>query len=78
MTSKSRRDDIDIMVVAERARAADLVAHLLDRIRDYARRLREGELDEVWFNVTATRLPHIEKQEMRGFISKLAEQFRRP
>jgi hypothetical protein len=75
---RDRRDDIDIMVVAERARAADLVAHLLDRIRDYARRLREGELDEVWFNVTATRLPHIEKQEMRGFISKLAEQFRRP
>lgn len=74
---RDRRDDIDITLVAERAKAADLVEHLLDRIRDYARRLREGELDEVWFNVTATRLPHTEKREMRSFFSKLAELFRR-
>ena len=72
-----RRDDIDITLLAERAKAADLVEHLLDRIRDHARRLREGELDKVWFNVTATRLPHTEKREIGSLLSKLAELFRR-
>ena len=74
---RDRRDDIDKSLVAERAKAADLVEHLLDRIRDYARRLREDELDEVWFNVTATRLPHTEKREIGSLFSKLAELFRR-
>jgi hypothetical protein len=74
---RDRRDGIDITLVAERAKAADLVEHLLDRIRDYARRLREGELDEVWFNVTATRLPHTEKREIGRLFSKLTELFRR-
>ena len=74
---RDRRDDIDITLVAERAKASDLVEHLLDRIRDYARRLREGELDKVWFNVTATRLPHTEKREIGSLLSKLAELFRR-
>jgi hypothetical protein len=73
---RDRRDDIDITLVAERAMAADLVEHLLDRVRDYARRLREGELDEVWFNATATRLPHTEKREIGSLFSKLAELFR--
>jgi len=74
---RDRRDDIDKSLVAERAKAADLVEHLLDRIRDYARRLIEDELDEVWFNVTATRLPHTEKREIGSLFSKLAELFRR-
>ena len=74
---RDRRDDIDVTLVAERAKAADLVEHLLDRIRDYARRLREGELDKVWFNVTATRLPHTEKRGIGSLFSKLAELFRR-
>jgi hypothetical protein len=69
---RDKRDDIDMTLVAERAKAADLVEHLLDRIRDYARRLREGELDEVWFNMTATRLPHTEKREILSLLSKLA------
>lgn len=75
---RDRRDDIDITLVAERAKAADLVQHLLDRIRDYARRLREGELDEVWSNTTATRLPHTEKRQIAGLLSKLAALFRQP
>ena len=63
-------------LVAERAKAADLVEHLLGRIRDYARRLREGKLDEVWSNVTATRLPHTEKRKIVSLLSKLAGLFR--
>ena len=69
---RDRKGGIDVTLVAERAKAADLVEHLLDRIRDYARRLREGELDEVWFNMTATRLPHTEKREIVSLLSKLA------
>lgn len=74
---RDKRDDIDITVVAERAKAADLVEHLLQRIRDYARRLRDGELDQVWVNVTATRLPNTEKREIGRLFSKLAELLRR-
>jgi hypothetical protein len=73
---RDRRDDIDMTLVAERAKAADLVEHLLGRIRDYARRLREGKLDEVWSNVTATRLPHTEKRKIVSLLSKLAGLFR--
>jgi hypothetical protein len=73
---RDRRGDIEMTVVAERAKAANLVQHLLDRIRDYARRLRDNELDEVWFNVTATRLPHTEKREIGSLLSKLAELLR--
>jgi hypothetical protein len=75
---RDRRDDIDIMLVAERAKAADLVEHLLHQIGDYARRLREGKLDEVWSNVTATRLPHTKKRQIAGLLSKLAALFRQP
>jgi hypothetical protein len=74
---RDKRDDIDITLVAERAKAADLVEHLLQRIRDYARRLRDGELDQVWANVTATRLPNTEKREIGRLFSKLAELLRR-
>jgi len=74
---RDKRDDIDIALVAERAKAAGLVEHLLQRIRDYARRLRDGELDQVWANATATRLPNTEKREIGRLLSKLAELLRR-
>lgn len=74
---RDRRDDIDLEALAQRVKNAGLTAHLLDRIRDYARRLREDELDEVWFDMTATRLPYTEKREIGKFFSKLAELFRK-
>jgi len=74
---RDKRDDIDITLVAERAKAADLAEHLLQRIRDYARSLRDGDLDQVWANVTATRLPNTEKREIGRLFSKLAELLRR-
>jgi len=74
---RDKRDDIDITLVAERAKAADLAEHLLQRIRDYARRLRDGDLDQVWANVTASRLPNTEKREIGRLFSKLAELLRR-
>jgi hypothetical protein len=43
-----------------------------DRIRDYAQRLREGELDRVWFDMTGTRLPFTEKREIGKFFAKLS------
>ncbi len=50
--------------------------HLLERIRDYAKRLREDELDKVWFDMTATRLPFTEKREIAKLFAKLVERTR--
>jgi hypothetical protein len=49
----------------------------LDRIRDYAERLREDELDKVWFDMTGTRLPFTEKREIGRLFARLAELFRK-
>jgi predicted nucleotidyltransferase len=73
---RDKRKDIDLDTLAQRAKSADLTAHLLDRIRDYAKRLRDDELDKVWFEMTGTRLPFTEKREIRKFFSRLANLFR--
>jgi len=73
---RDKREDIDLAVLAQRIKAAELTGHLLERIRDYAKRLREDELDKVWFDTTATRLPFIEKREIAKFFAKLVELFR--
>jgi len=73
---RDKREDIDPEALAQRTKAAGLTGHLMERIRDYAKRLREDELDKVWFDITATRLPFIEKRKMAKFFAKLAELFR--
>lgn len=60
----------------EIAEDAGLSKHLLNRVRDYARRLREGELARIWFSVRASQLPHIEKREIARFFAKLADLLR--
>ena len=61
---RDKREDVDPELLAQRTKAAGLTGHLLERIRDYAKRLRGGELDKVWFDMTATRLPFTEKHEI--------------
>jgi len=73
---RDKREDIDPEALAQRTKAAGLTGHLMERIRDYAKRLREDELDKVWFDITATRLPFLEKRKMAKFFAKLAELFR--
>jgi hypothetical protein len=73
---RDKRNDINPEVLAQRIKAAKLTGHLLERIRDYAKRLRENELDNVWFDMTATRLPFTEKREIAKLFAKLVELFR--
>jgi len=70
---RDKRKEIDLEVLAQRIKAAGLNMHLLERIRDYAKRLREDELDKVWFDMTATRLPFTEKREIAKLFAKLVE-----
>ena len=74
---RDQRKEIDLNVLVQRAEDAKLTEHLLGRIRDYAKRLRDDELDKVWFDVTAARLPHTEKREIAKFFAKLAELLRK-
>ncbi len=71
-----RRKEVNQMFLAKRAKAVGLGAHLLNQIRDYARKLREGELDRIWFDVTASRLPHTENREIARFLANLADLLR--
>jgi hypothetical protein len=74
---RDQRKEIDLNALVQRADDAKLTEHLLGRIRDYAKRLRDDELDKVWFDMTATRLPHTEKREIGKFFAKLAELLRK-
>lgn len=71
-------DEINLMLLAERSEATGLRSHLLNQAREYARRLREGELDTIWFDVTASRLPHAEKRQIAKFFAKLVGFLRLP
>jgi hypothetical protein len=73
---RDKRKEINLEVLAQRIKAAGLNMHLLERIRDYAKRLREDELDKVWFDMTATRLPFTEKREIAKLFAKLVERTR--
>jgi predicted nucleotidyltransferase len=73
---QDKRKELNIDVIADRAKSAGLAKHLLERIRDYAERLRQDELDVVWFNMTGTRLPFNEKREIGRLLARLAEPFR--
>lgn len=73
---RDKRKELNLKAVAERSKSAGLTDHMLDRIRDYARRLRENDLDRVWFHMTATRLPFTEKREIGRVFSNLANLLR--
>ena len=73
-----KRDQIDPILLVRKAGDVRLKKHLLDRVRDYARRLGSGELDEIWFSVTASRLPHVEKLKIRRFFRQVANSLRQP
>jgi predicted nucleotidyltransferase len=74
---RDRRKELNLETLAERAESSGLTSHMLDRIRDYAKRLRENDLDRVWFGMTATRLPFTEKREIAKVFSNLANLLRR-
>jgi len=74
---RDRRKDIDPESLSRRARTAGLTVHLLERIRDYAMRLKDGELDQIWFDTTGSRFPYAEKREITKLLSKLADLLRR-
>lgn len=74
---RDKRKELSLDVIADRAKSAGLTNHLLERIRDYAERLRDDELDRLWFGMTGTRLPFTEKREISRVFAVLAERFRK-
>jgi hypothetical protein len=74
---RDRRKDIDLELLSQRARTASLTVHLLERIRDYAKRLRDGELDEIWFDMTGSRFPYTENRGITKFFAQLVDLLRR-
>jgi predicted nucleotidyltransferase len=73
---QDKRKELRLDVIVDRAKSAGLTKHLLERIRDYAERLRQDELDVVWFNMTGTRLPFTEKREIGRFLARFAQLLR--
>jgi len=67
-----KQNEVNLISLAYRAKHAGLGDHLLTQVRDYARKLRQGELDRIWFDATASRLPYVKKREMGRFLARLA------
>ncbi len=71
-----RSKEVDLESMVRTAKAANLGTHLLERVRDFAAKLRMGELDRAWSSMTASRLSHVQRREMSRFIARLADQLR--
>ena len=69
-------EQVDLESIAEKVKMANLGSHLLERVRDFAKRLRMGELDKVWVGMTASRLSHVQNREISRFLGKLADLLR--
>ena len=74
---RDKRNDLNLNTLVQRAVAAALAEHLLERIRDYAKRLRDDELDRIWFEITGTKLPYTEKRANLRLFATLAELLRK-
>ncbi len=71
-----RGKEVDLESVAKAAKASDLDTHLLERVRDFAAKLRMGELDRTWSGMTASRLSHVQRRETLRFLVRLADRLR--
>lgn len=71
-----RRKDVDLSLLSKKVEAAGLTAHLLRRVREYARKMKDGTLEGNWLSVTASRLGHVEKREIVRFLARLADSLR--
>jgi len=71
-----RSKDVDFGLMAKIATEANLSVHLLDRVRNYATRVKKGELDKIWSGVTGARLSFVQKRDLLRFLGRLADQLR--
>lgn len=71
-----RNKDVDLELMEKIATKANLDDHILDRTRDYATKIRRGELDRIWTSVTGARLSFAQKRELLRFLARLADQLR--
>ncbi len=71
-----RRKDVDLALLSKKVEATGLTTHLLRRVRDYARKMKDGTLEGDWSSVTASRLGHVEKREIVRFLARLADSLR--
>ncbi len=68
-----RSNDVDLEYMEKIAIEANLGLHLLDRIRDFAVRIRRGDLDRIWTSMTGARLSFVQKRELLQFLTRLAD-----
>jgi hypothetical protein len=73
---RDKGHEIDLAFVTQRAKSAGLSRHLLNRVGDYSTRLRNGELDRVWFSVTGARLSYVDKRNMHALFARLGQLLR--
>jgi hypothetical protein len=71
-----RSKDVDLELMKEIATETNLGIHILDRTRDYSARIRRGELDRIWIEMTGARLSFVQKRELLRFLAKLADKLR--
>lgn len=66
-----RGKEVNFESMAKIATEANLSLHLLDRTRDYAARVKKGELDKIWSGMTGARLSYVQKRELSRFLGRL-------
>jgi hypothetical protein len=71
-----RSSDVDLEFMKKITTEANLRVHILERTRDYAARIRRGELDRIWTGMTGARLSFIQKRKLLRFLARLADQLR--
>ena len=71
-----RSDDVNLELMEKIATKTNLRIHILDRTRDYATKIRRGELERTWTGMTGARLSFAQKRELLRFLASLSDQLR--
>lgn len=71
-----RGSEVDFGLMKKLATDSKLTLHLLDKARDYAARVKKGQLDKVWSAITGARLSFTQKRKLLQFLASLADRLK--
>ncbi|MDG6998282.1 MAG: nucleotidyl transferase AbiEii/AbiGii toxin family protein [Nitrososphaerota archaeon] len=71
-----RGSDVDFGLMKKLATESKLNVRLLESARDYAARVKKGQLDKIWSGMTGARLSFTQKRRLLQFLAGLADQLR--
>jgi hypothetical protein len=66
-----RSQEIDMPDIVKKCDSANLATHILSQIQDFAKNLRDGEMEKVWSDVTAARLTGTQTRDIQKFLREL-------